>query len=338
MQSLDCIPNPFITESFVLINSNQTSPKICNKLQTIPIDIIPCHKDCPKNCLQHYNKLKIETSISNYHGDSYFKIVNEKKKQFSYKAESELNFIKYIADLGGLFGLYLGISVIDMAKIIKYSIALAKQFLNYIKDIKIFKIIVRLKIFLMKLKIILNYFDLINFTLIAKITMNPIFIYELLSMINLYFQYSTQTHYQFIVYNISHNRYSLNEFPAITVCNEQIFNKIWFQGYYDIDNVNGWKYTSKRLFKYQKYIQKICHSSSDYLTHIQNNITNEHVKKSIFTIIVQYFFYYIGILPISNGVNTNTYCHKYISMLDFIVNKFMANDNVEFGNKNAAIR
>ena len=244
---MECIPNPFIIESFILIDSYQTSLKECDKLQNITIDIQHCHLDCPKKCLKIHDKLKIKASIDNYDRDSYLKIVNEKKKQFSYKVESQLNLIKYIADLGGLFGLYLGISLIDMGNMIKYSISLVKVFLNYIKNMKIFKLIIRLKLCIMKLKIIFDYFYLINFRLIFKIIIYPISIYELLSMMYLYFQYSTQTNYQFIAYNISDNRYSLNEFPAITVCNEMLFNKIWFEGYYDNDIVNGYEYTSEDL-------------------------------------------------------------------------------------------
>ena len=131
---MECIPNPFTTESFVLIDSNQTSIKICGNIKNITIDIKHCHKDCPKKCLQNYNKLKIETSINNYNGDSYLKIRNEKKKKFSYKAESQLSLIKYIADLGGLFGLYLGISFIEMGKLIKYLISLFKESFKFYQE------------------------------------------------------------------------------------------------------------------------------------------------------------------------------------------------------------
>ena len=97
-------------------------------------------------------------------------------------------------------------------------------------------------------------------------------------MFNLYFQYSTQTNYNFISYNISENKYSLNEFPAITVCNEQMFEKILFKDYYDPELVD---LKQLKLIgenegdKTDKGIIDICKNVQSFTTSINKHITNE---------------------------------------------------------------
>ena len=157
MQSLECIPNPFINHSFVLIDSNQTSIKICENEKNISIDYNECHNKCPKHCSQIYSKLKTKTSIDNFNGDSYLKISNKKVKQYNYQAESQLSFVEYIANIGGLFGLYLGISLMDLGKVIKNSISTLKTFFNFIKKLKYFKIF-KFKICFQKIIKLLNFF------------------------------------------------------------------------------------------------------------------------------------------------------------------------------------
>ena len=346
LQSLECIPNPFINESFVLINSNQNSIKVCEKLQNISIDIKHCYKKCPKNCLQIYNKLNIKTSIDNYDGNSYLKIVNERTKKFSYQAGSQLKIIEYFANMGGLFGLYLGISLIEMGKFIKYSILITKNFLNYLTNIKILRMI-KFKKWLQKFNFLLDNIDKINFTLISKLLINPVLMYELLSMVNLYFQYSTQTNYEFKFYNISDNKYSINEFPSITVCTEQLFEKVWFEDYYDFDTVikSHFNDLSKKTFSLEKKTQKICKNSLSYLNYIQTNITNYHVKFPMIYYVFRNLHYYDYTLE-EKSWQTETFdklsfhhlemkmfCNKSIPMLQFIIDKLLSNNYSEFDNK-----
>ena len=342
LQTLECIQNPFTTESFVLFNSNQISTTVCDKLQNITIDIKHCHKDCPKKCLQNYSQLKIKPFMDNFDGDSYLKIVNENEKKFSYQAESQMSLIKYIADLGGLLGLYLGISLMEMGKFIKYSIKTTKKVLNYISNMKIIKFM-KFKKWFRKFNFLLDYLDKINFTLISKLIFNPILIYELISMVNLYFQYSTQTNYEFKSYNISDNKYSINEFPSITVCTEQLFGKIWFEDFYDSDivTINELKSGLKKVvFDSQIAIQDLCKYSLPYLIYIEQNITNSNVKYSMFNYIYQYFEYYLYKLPLEHyhtnigyEQHLNMFCNKPGSMLQFIVNNILSNNYSEFGNK-----
>ena len=74
LQSLECIPNPFTTESFVLNHSNQTSLKICDKTINNTIDSNKCVKECPKHCSKKLTKLNLKASHKTFIGDSYMKI------------------------------------------------------------------------------------------------------------------------------------------------------------------------------------------------------------------------------------------------------------------------
>ena len=335
LQSLECIPNPFINHSFVLIDSNQTSIKICENEKNITFDYKHCYKECPKHCSQLYKKLKTKSSIDNFRGDSYIKIINKKEKQYFYLAESQLSIIKYIADLGGLFGLYLGISLIEMGKIIKNSISLMKTFFNFIKESKYFKMI-KVNICIQKINTFLNYLHQINFSLISKIIFNPILIFELFSMIKLYFQYSTQTNYEFISYNISEDKYSLNEFPSITVCNEQLFDKIWFDNYYEkaIERDLNEKYKSYHNFEFIKYYLSICRRVIKFRVNETNHvITKKNILYSMNELVYAYGTHYFQYLPmVKNVFDLNNYC-QFVPMSEFIINKFMANNHGEFINK-----
>ena len=339
LHSFECIPNPFINHSFVLIDSNQNSIKICENLKNITIDSNYCLKDCPKHCSKIYSILKTKTTNDNFNGDSYLKIFNDKAKHYNYQAEGQLSLTQYIADLGGLFGLYLGISLIDMGKVIKNSIFILKKFFNYIKELKYLKII-KINRYFQKINKLLNYLHQINFSLISKIIFNPILFFELFTMINLYFQYSTQTNYEFIPYNISDDKYSLNEFPSITICNEQLFDKIWFNKYYDLEFVKNsmeqWVFTHS--FEDVEYslsntISRYCEQSRYNLNDIHHNITNKDVIFSMKELVDEYHTHYLEHLPMLYGTDEIICCDRLISMTEFIFTKFIANGHGEFINR-----
>ena len=111
----------------------------------ITIDYKHCYKECPKQCKQIYMKTYLKVSIDNFIGDSYLKIGKYHGKQSSYIAENQLSLIKYFANLGGLFGLYFGISFVQFGTLINQSINYVKRVMNYFIKFKIFKIIIRLR-------------------------------------------------------------------------------------------------------------------------------------------------------------------------------------------------
>ena len=226
------------------------------------IDTELCHKECPKHCKQIYSTLNDKTSLDNFIGDSYLKIAIDKAKQFFYIAEIKNSLIQYFADLGGLLGLYLGIPFIEIGILIDQFIRYSKRLLIYFMRTRFFIILRKMKIYLVKIRNFLNILQEINFKFIAKLVFTPILIFQFLMMVNLYFQYPTQTIYEFIPYNISNNLYSVNEFPAITLCYQLLLDKIWFHNYYDHDivdleklrsNSDGLTYFTKSNFYYKYF-------------------------------------------------------------------------------------
>ena len=341
---MECIPNPFTTESFVLNDINKTSIKVCDNSMDITIDYKHCYKECPKQCKQIYTKSNVKASIDNFIGDSYLKIEKYHGKQFSYQAENELSLIKYFADLGGLFGLYFGIAFVQFGTLINQSIKHMKQFLNYFMHLEIFKIIIRLRRSLQKLNFILNIIQRIDFTLLTKLIFPPILIYQIFSMFDLYFQYSTQTNYNFIPYNISNNKYSLNEFPAITVCNEQMFDKIWFKDYYDPELID-----LKLLKLFSENDAKVmegiiiddCKQFRLFISYINKHIINEHVEYFLFKLIDFYREYYIEVMTEHyvlkhyeeesyKDVNRSMFCDEMLIMVNFVLDNLLANNQDEF--------
>ena len=179
-----------------------------------------------------------KTTQDNYVGDSYLKIQINKEEKFSYSAETKQSLIQLVADLGGLLGLYFGIPFIEIGLLIDVFIKNFQHLLIFWIRTRYSTFFTSFKKFLIKLKNMLNFIQKINFRFISKLIFAPILIFQLLIMIILYFQYPTQTTYEFIPYNISDNLYSLEEFPAITICTQELFKKIWFQNYYEHDIID----------------------------------------------------------------------------------------------------
>ena len=135
-------------------------------------------------------------------------------------------------------------------------------------NMEIFRMMTKFKRILKRVILILNYIEQIDFKIISKLIFPPMFIYQLFIMINSYFQYSTQTNYEFIPYNISDNKYSVEEFPSITVCNEQLFDKIWFKDYYDSDNIDMNRLKLQEQFSNEEInenLEYFCQNSLPYL-------------------------------------------------------------------------
>ena len=228
---LNCIPNPFINMEFILNDKNKTPLEICtNATDTSIVNTMICRSKCPKSCHQVYYRPVLESD--NYLIDNNTRIVvkNRRIKEFFYQAQPKLDFVIFIANIGGLFGLYLGISFVDFSIILKRVFYITRSYLVYILHIYIMKIRIlkRLINFLKLLIKIISYLQIIKWKTIITMISIPVLLSQNYYLISDFFQYSTQISFEFIAYKEMDNKYSINEFPAITVCNEHLLDRYLF--------------------------------------------------------------------------------------------------------------
>ena len=275
-----CIPNPFITEDFVLLNSSQTKLSFCNSTQNYTkIDKTICDKKCIKDCSQTYYTMSLNNKYYLTKSDSKIQIKFKSSQDFRYECEVKTDFVTYLSDMGGLIALWFGLSFIDMSSFIKSGIIFMKNKLsklNFQKLIEIFgKYYLKFKInsLLMALKEILVYIEkhdflknklsrlnlenLIEFfgKCYLKLKINsfikalkkilefiekhdlktfltllsvPIFLYQIYELVDSYLQFSTEVSVEIISFKGSDNNISYHYLPAITVCNDHIFEELLF--------------------------------------------------------------------------------------------------------------
>ena len=185
--------------------------------------------------------MRISDIKNKYTGNTTIIIEYKKFRQFVYKAQPSRNIMNFFCDLGGIFGLYFGIALMDFNKIFEFFLKKLKEIINSILIYDKLKFIVKFKRHFVKIKIFILYLGKIRWNILIYAISAPILFTQLFTIIYTYFQYTTETTYEFIPYIRNDNRYSVkqsvNEFPAITVCNENLFEKIIFGKHYDIDQV-----------------------------------------------------------------------------------------------------
>ena len=113
-QTYNCIPNPFINTDYILLNLNEISYQICNNSMNNTIDQEYCDKQCLKDCNQEYYSLDFDNKYIIPESNSTIRINYQNYAEFQYKAEPKNTFILYLSDIGGLIGLWFGLSFIDL--------------------------------------------------------------------------------------------------------------------------------------------------------------------------------------------------------------------------------
>ena len=136
-----CIPNPFITEDFVLLNSSQTKLSFCNSTQNYTkIDKTICDKKCIKDCSQTYYTMSLNNKYYLTKSDSKIQIKFKSSQDFRYESEVKIDFVTYLSDMGGLIALWFGLSFIDMSSLIKLGVVLMKNRLSRLNIQKLIEI------------------------------------------------------------------------------------------------------------------------------------------------------------------------------------------------------
>ena len=105
--------------------------EFCDKNENFSIVLKYCNKQCIKECNEEYYKLDFKKQYSMDKSNTFAKIKFENSKEFQYRAESSHTLVDYISNIGGFFGLWIGMAFIDINFIIKLSINRIKIFLDF---------------------------------------------------------------------------------------------------------------------------------------------------------------------------------------------------------------
>src|ERR1700761_9286803 len=169
LKDYNCLPNPIIYEDFVLINSSQTEHRICDRDMVFNKSEINCNDYCIKDCEEVYYLTRFENPLIYNSIETKIIIRDQKSVEFQYISQIKCSFIDYLSNIGGLFGLWVGLSFIDVFQSIKSLVIKTKIFLLVYIELKIlarlyqkFKNLRKIKFLISELKIILTLLESTN--------------------------------------------------------------------------------------------------------------------------------------------------------------------------------
>ena len=234
----NCTPNPFINEDYVLYDFDRNYIKnFCVERIDLEIERNICQQKCPQNCYQSFNIL-IFQNFSNfkykYSRDSVLKISNKQIKNIHYQAQISVDLIQCFTDIGGLFGLYIGLSLVDLGDIAKKMFTKGITFLEIFLSIYCLENLkIKSKKIIKKILIYLRFMKKVPLRYIINIITTPILLLQLFYLVNEYFQYPTVQDTEFPLFetNASINnkgRISAKEFPAISLCHRIDLHEAFF--------------------------------------------------------------------------------------------------------------
>ena len=119
-KSFECLANPYINEEFILMNASQTQYRICGNNSTeYSVDKNYCQNKCIKNCHEIYYSLELEDNQYSAQNDSKITIEYQMSQEFHYKSDKKYSFVDFLSNIGGLIGLWFGMSFIDTSAFIR---------------------------------------------------------------------------------------------------------------------------------------------------------------------------------------------------------------------------
>ena len=177
---------------------------------------------CPKECSQLYYTMSLDNKYYLTKTDSRIRISFKLSQDFLYVSESRISFVLYLSNIGGLIGLWFGLSFIDIASVIKGLFKKIK--LIIMKMIYLKHIIYYIKIkYVVKLTILIKYFERFNWRKFLLFLSLPVFLYQMLTHINTYLAFETEITVEIKSYFNSENNIRYETIPAITICVDNIF-------------------------------------------------------------------------------------------------------------------
>ena len=227
-------PNPFIYENFKLINSNQTEHRICDQNKNdFQINENYCEKICIKDCNEIYFSTRFDNSLVLYLNESKIYIKFRNSLEYEYTAEHKYSSVDYMSKIGGLFGLWFGITFLDISELMKKFLGKFKYIifhhfdfiLNVIANIRAIRLITLL---LNNFRRIITYLEHFNWKKFIQILSLPLIVFQIWKLTDEYLEYPIYVSVEWIPLRDSLNRLSDESIPAITVCYEHIFEKFLF--------------------------------------------------------------------------------------------------------------
>ena len=167
-----------------------------------------------------------------------FNIINRPVKNYHYQAQIKVDLIETITNIGGLLGLYIGLSIVDLSDIAKTILARVVTLLESMTSVLV------LRIFMIKSKkVIRNIFSYLRMLkklplrYIINVITTPILLIQLFYLVYEYFQYPTQFSIEFPLLeknssNLNSRLVSSKEFPDITLCHRIKCPRSFFQHKY----------------------------------------------------------------------------------------------------------
>ena len=244
MEKFNCIPNPFDNNnnnnSFVLYDFDRNKINICPLNTTMDYKIYNiCEKMCPKNCDQSYYSIIFEKIIRNnfhegYSKDIILKFVNRPIKNYHYQAQIKVNLIECVTNIGGLLGLYIGLSIVDLSDIAKTMLTRMITMIEYITSILCLQVLrIRSKKIIKNILTYLHMMKKLPLKHIINAITTPILFMQLFYLIEEYLKYPTQSGIEFPLFETnasSSNRVRISgkEFPDISLCHTINIDDILF--------------------------------------------------------------------------------------------------------------
>ena len=289
-------------------DQSDKSIHICNHLN-LSIDKSICTNICHNQCIENYYKIILETELAYATRNSTLVIKSSNANVFVFKAQKSLSIAEMTANIGGIFALYLNLSFLDLTELIIKSNRIFSLWLAMLLEMNL---IIKLKMILRKLKIIFICFDAIQWRKIITLISLPIILFQMYHLIDDYFEYLTKTSYEFPKYNKYDNMYSSDDFPAITVCNDNILDKVLFD-----DNIKVYENLYRGAGEYRINISWKTKSFNI------SKIWNTRVRK--FIMILFYFRFAIG------EQHDKFFLHENRNfIMKFMVNNFLVNTKNEY--------
>ena len=201
------------------MNSSQTEHRICNQNKTdFNISENNCENICIKDCNEIYFSTRFDNSLVLNTTETKISIKYRNSDEFHYIAENKYNFVDYMSNIGGLFGLWFGITFIDMSQLIKAFLRRLNLLILYYINFAIisrlfarFKRLRNIKILLDKIRAFASILENMNLRRFIHIISFPIIIYQLWKLMDNYLKYGTEVSVEWIPYRNSENRLKIEE-------------------------------------------------------------------------------------------------------------------------------